>query len=176
VDVLMDSRSMAEICRPGTEGYFFSRGFGITMTSTQYQVACGTEKERPEGFIRSRPEPWDMYARYYTFEEAKTRLGIEMEMLKTGYFNKAQEWFIPWSEVGAGFDGEPDAGTRLGFTAGFNDRDKGEHFPPGRTSSGGSVHASNGLRWIGRTDPWGSGPAGSIPPYAWGEIELGPKL
>jgi hypothetical protein len=176
VDVLMDSRSMAEICRPGNEGYFFSRGFGITMTSTQYQVACGTEKERPEGFIRSRPEPWDMYARYYTFEEAKTRLGIEMEMLKTGYFNKAQEWFIPWSEVGAGFDGEPDAGTRLGFTAGFNDRDKGEHFPPGRTSSGGSVHASNGLRWIGRTDPWGSGPAGSTPPYAWGEIELGPKL
>jgi hypothetical protein len=106
---------------------------------------------------------WD--GSYYDFRDANG----EIENIKTDYFYKAQEWFIPWSEYGAGLDSEPVAGTRLAFSSGFNDRDEGEHFPPGVTSSGGSVKASNGLRWIDRTDPWGS-------PHAWGEIELGAML
>lgn len=176
VDILVDSRPVSEICDPVNRSFFFSQGFGITSSSTQYQVACGTTKEPPEGFIRTRPDPWDMHAVFYTFPEAKSVLGVEIESLKTGRFTKAQEWFIPWSEYGAGLEGEPVQWTRLAFTAGFNDRDEGEHFPPRVTSSGGSVHASNGLRWIGRTDPWGAGPANADPPYAWGEILLGPML
>jgi hypothetical protein len=176
VDVLMDSRPVKEIADSANRNLFFSKRFGLTMTTVQYQIACGTEKERPDGFIRSRPDPWDMSARYYSFEEAKLRLGLEVENIKTDWFYKAQELFIPWSEYGAGLEKEPDAGTRLAFTAGFNDRDEGEHFPPGVTSSGGSVKASNGMRWIGKTDPWGAGPAYAKPPYAWGEIELGPML
>lgn len=176
VDVLMDSRSVEEISDPDNIDLFFKRMFGLTATTKQYQIACGTQKERPTGFVRSRPDPWDMAARYYAFEEAKMKLGLEVENIKTDYFYKAQEIFIPWSEYGGGLEKEPDAETRLGFSAGFNDRDEGEHFPPGVNSSGGSVHASNALRWIGKTDPWGVGPFRGNPPYAWGEIEIGPML
>ncbi len=176
VDVLMDSRSLEEISDTDNVDLFISRGFGLTASTKQYQIACGTAKEKPDGFIRSRPDPWDMAARYYTFEEAKKKLGLEVENIKTDYFFKAQEIFIPWSEYGGGLDQEPDAATRLGFAAGFNDRDEGEHFPPGVNTSGGSVHASNAIRWIGRTDPWGVSPFRGKPPYAWGEIEIGPML
>ena len=176
VDALMDSRSAEEISDPVNRDMFFTREFGLTVTTRQYQVACGTPKERPSGFQRSKPDPWDMDATYYTFEEAEEQFGVEIENLKTGYFYKAQEWFIPWSEYGGGLESEPDAGTRIGFSAGFNDRDEGEHFPPGVNSSGGSVHASNAIRWIGKSDPWGNGPRYSKPPFGWGEIELGPML
>ncbi|KPL09245.1 MAG: hypothetical protein AMS26_23115, partial [Bacteroides sp. SM23_62] len=176
VDVLMDSRSVEEISDTDNIYLFFTRVFGLTVTTKQYQIACGTGKERPSGFIRSTPDPWDMAARYYTFKEAKMKLGLEVENIKTDYFFKAQEIFIPWSEYGGGLDKEPDARRRLGFAAGFNDRDEGEHFPPGVNTSGGSVHASNAIRWIGNTDPWGVSPFRGKPPYAWGEIEIGPML
>ena len=176
IDVLMDSRSVEKISDPDNIDWFFQRGFGLTVTTKQYQIACGTQKERPTGFVRSRPDPWDMAARYYTFDEAKRKLGLEVENIKTDYFFKAQEIFIPWSEYGGGLVKEPDARARLGFAAGFNDRDMGEHFPPGVNTSGGSVHASNSVRWIGKKDPWGASPLRSKPPYAWGEIEIGPML
>jgi len=176
IDILMDSRSVEEISDPDNIDLFFQRGFGLTVTTKQYQIACGTQKERPTGFVRAKPDPWDMAARYYTFDEAKMKLGLEVENIKTGYFVKAQEIFIPWSEYGGGLEKEPDAKTRLGFAAGFNDRDEGEHFPPGVNTSGGSVHASNAIRWIGKTDPWGASPNRSKSPYAWGEIEIGPVL
>ena len=168
----MDSRSMESICKPENKNLFVSRGFGLTFTTRQYQIACGTEEQRPSGFKRALADPWDFHSTYFTFDAAQSQLGIEVENVKTDPFYKAQEWFVPWSEYGGGFAAEPDAGTRMGFSPGFNDRDEGEHFPPGVTSSGGSVKASNALRWIGNTNPWGS----SKPPYAWGEIELGPML
>ena len=171
LDVLTDSKSVADISNPANRDDFVSPGnFGLTFTTRQYQVACGTEKERPTGFKRALADPWDFNGTYLTFPQAKAEYGIEIENIKTKPFYKAQEWFIPWSEYGGGFESEPDAGTRMAFTAGYNDRDKGEHFPPGMNASGGSVKASNALRWIGQTDPWGS----NKPPYAWGEIELGP--
>jgi len=172
VDLLTDSRSIEEISSPEGKQMFVSRSFGLTFTTRQYQVACGIEGDRPSGFKRALSDPWDFHGTYYTFEEAESQFGIRIENIKTDHFYKAQEWFIPWSEYGGGLAGEPEAGTRLAFTAGFNDRDEGEHFPPGVTSSGGTVKASNALRWIDRTDPWGS----NEPPYAWGEIELGEML
>lgn len=172
VDMLLDSKSIEEMADPDAKDMFMSRGFGLTFTTRQYQIACGKEKERPSGFKRSLSDPWDFYSQYFTFEDAKAQLGMEVENIKLDYFHKAMEVFIPWSEYGGGFDSEPAAGTRLAFTAGFNDRDEGEHFPPGRTSSGGSVKASNALRWIGKTDPWGS----NKKPFGWGELELGEML
>jgi hypothetical protein len=172
VDALLDSRPLSVLCGPDGREALVSRSYGLTFTTRQYQVACGTEKERPGGFKRGLSDPWDFFAAYHTFPEAERLFGIRMENVKTDHFFKAQEWFIPWSEVGGGFPSEPDAGTRIAFAAGYNDRDEGEHLPPGVTSSGGSVKASNALRWIGNTDPWGS----SKPPYAWGEIELGEMM
>lgn len=172
VDVLMDSRSVASISDEQNRDMFLSRSFGLTFTTRQYQVACGTPKERPTGFKRAIPDPWDFHSTFYTFDQAKRVFGSEIENIKTGPFHKAQEWFIPWSAYGAGLEETPAAGARFGFSAGYNDRDEGEHFPPGKTSSGGTVKASNALRWRNRSDPWGS----DKPPYNWGEIELGPML
>ena len=135
----MDSRSVEDICRPENLDMFITKGYGLTSTTKQYQIACGTEKERPSGFHRTVPDPWDMYPVYFTFNDAITQLGLQIENIKTDYFYKVQEWFIPWSEYGKGLSAEPDAGTRFGFACGFNDRDEGEHFPPGVTSSGGSL-------------------------------------
>ena len=172
VDVLMDSRSIAEICKPENWDIFVSKGFGLTSSTKQYQVACGTPKERPLGFRRTLPDPWDFNATFIAFTRAAKEFGIQMENIKTDYYTKVQEWFIPWSEFGAGFPAEPQALTRLSFAPGYNDRDEGEHFPPGVTSSGGSVKASNAIRWISKSSPWGS----NKPPYNWGEIELGQML
>ncbi len=172
MDVLMDSRSIKDISSPENRGMMLDRAFGLTFTTRQYQVACGTLKERPSGFRRSMPEPWDFNPTFLTFGQARTAYGTSIKTLSRGYFEKAQEWFVPWSEYGGGLPSEPDAGTRLCFAPGYNDRDEGEHLPPGRTSSGGSVKASDAMRWIGKSDPWGS----SKPPFSWGEIELGPML
>lgn len=172
VDILMDNRPVKIISTLEYKDHFVSRGFGLTLNTRQYQIACGTESERPTGFKRALADPWDFHSTFYTFKEAGEQLGVKVENIKTAPFYKSQELFIPWSEYGGGLPSEPDAGTRLAFAAGFNDRDAGEHFPPGMNSSGGSVKASNGLRWIGKTDPWGS----NKPPYAWGEIELGEML
>jgi hypothetical protein len=171
VDVLIDSRSVNEIVGSEYKETILFKGGGLTVTTKQYQIACGTEDERPAGFKRTVPDPWDFHSSYYEFGTAARQFGIEVENIKIDHYHKAQEWFLPWSEVGE-WNEEPPAGTRFGFSGGFNDRDKGEHFPPGINSSGGTVKASNGLRWIDNTDPWGS----SEPPYAWGEIELGEPL
>ncbi len=172
IDALMDSRSVQSISDPANQGLMVDKSFGMTFTTRQYQVACGTEKERPLGFKRALAEPWDFNGTFISFNDAKSEFGIQMENVKLDYYLKAQEWFIPWSEFGGGFASEPDAGTRMAFSPGFNDRDEGEHFPPGVTSSGGSFKASDAIRWIGKSNPWGS----SKPPFNWGEIELGAML
>ena len=59
VDVIMDSRSIADICKPENHDMMLSKDFGLTSTTKQYQIACGAPKERPLGFRRSIPEPWN---------------------------------------------------------------------------------------------------------------------
>lgn len=172
VDLIFDSRSLQDICSPEHTGLFISKNFGLTVSSTQYQIGCGSWNGKPGGFKRAIADPWDFHSTFFSFEEAQTYFGIRVENIKTGHYTKAMELFIPWKEFGSEFNREPDPGSRMAFTAGFNDRDEGEHFSPGVTSSGGSVKASNSIRWIGRSDPWGT----SKKPYAWGEIELGPVL
>jgi hypothetical protein len=141
IDILLDGRSVEDICDPDNLDLILSKGFGLTTTTKQYQVACGTKREKALGFIRSLGDPWDFNPTYYTFEDASERFGLQIENIKTDYFYKAQEWFIPWSEIG-GLSSEPDAGSRIAFSGGYNDRDAGEHFPPGVNTSGGSVKAS----------------------------------
>ena len=176
VDFMIDSRSVKEISDPENRGIFVSPAFGLTNTTAQYQAPIGTEKVRSSGIRRSVPDPWEMNATYWAMEEAKKFFGLEIESIKTGHFYKAQEWFIPWSQIGSGFETEPDAGTRIAFSGGYNDRDEGEHLPVGVNSSGGITKASNSLRWINKSDPWSSGPKYGEPPYNWGEIVLGPML
>ncbi len=112
VDLLTDSRSIGEISAPEGKDMFVSRSFGLTFTTRQYQVACGIEGDRPTGFKRALSDPWDFHGTFYTFEEAESRFGIRIENVKTDYFYKAQEWFIPWSEYGGGLPGEPEGGNQ----------------------------------------------------------------
>lgn len=176
VDVLLDSRSIEEITDPGNDHMFVSPGFGLTHTTKQYQVACGIPTERPKGFKRSKPDPWDFHSKYISFTDAAKKLGIKIEILTTDHFFKAQEWYIPWSEIGTGIDKQPAPGSRFAFSPGFNDRDEGEHFPPGRTSSGGSIKSANALKWIGRSTPWAHSYIREDAPLGWGELVLGPAL
>jgi len=172
IDILIDNRTPENIGKPENADLRVSRENGLSLTTRQYQVACGTKKEPVKGFKRSFAEPWDFNSTFYTFDEARMQLGLEIENVKIDFYNKAQEVFIPWSEYGAGFASEPEALTRMSFTAGYNDRDEGEHFPPGKSSSGSFVNASNSIRWIDKKDPWSV----SKFPFSWGEIELGDML
>ncbi len=176
VDVLLDSRSIADITSEAQKHMFISPGFGLTESTKQYQVASGTPSERPGGFKRSKPDPWDFHSKYITFDDAKNTLGMAIELLTSDHFMKAQEWFIPWSEIGSGIEGQPEAGSRLAFSPGYNDRDAGEHFPPGRNSSGGSVKSANALKWIGKSTPWAHSHMREGAPLGWGELLLGPML
>lgn len=176
VDFMIDGRSVAEISDAENRDIFVSPSFGWTNTTVQYQACFGTEKVRSTGIKRTLPDPWDIHAKYWEYADLQKYFGIELETVKTGYFYRSQEWFIPWEQIGSGFSAEPPVGTAIAFSGGFNDRDPGEHLPVGVSSSGGTTHASNGLRWINKSDPWGSGPAYGEPPYNWGEIVLGPVL
>ncbi|MFC2125227.1 hypothetical protein ACFLU5_10475 [Bacteroidota bacterium] len=176
VDFMIDSRSVKEICSAEGRKLFVSPHFSFTKTTMQYQAAFGNEIEQPEGLKVSTPDPWDMHAAFWTFEDLEKHKGIQIENIKTDYFFRAQEWFIPWSQINEALVEEPDANTRFALAAGFNDRDEGEHFPPGINSSGGSVKSSNSLRWINSAGPWAASPKKDKPPYNWGEIELGPML
>ena len=99
MDLLTDSRSIKEISSPEGKDQFVSRSFGLTFTTRQYQVACGVEGQRPTGFKRALSDPWDFNGTFYTFEEAQLLFGIQIENIKTDYFYKAQEWFIPWNDM-----------------------------------------------------------------------------
>ncbi len=63
---------------------------------------------------------------------------------------------------------EPDILTRIAIAPGYNDRDEGEHFPPGVSASGGSANSHNQLKWIKRGNPWNT----NVAPYHWGELIL----
>lgn len=176
VDFLIDSRDIKNISDPAQKMKFVSPHFAFTQTTTQYQVAMGNEEEKPLGLKVSTPDPWDMNAVYWSFVDLAKYKGIQIENVKTDYFFKAQEWFIPWTSLGEDIKSEPDANTRFAFSPGYNDRDEGEHMPPGFDASGGSVKSSNFLRWINSSNPWGASPKRSKAPYNWGEIELGPMI
>jgi hypothetical protein len=67
---------------------------------------------------------WDWYYTFYSFEEAETNLnGMAMEAIVVDETHKAQEWFLPWAQLGnGGVIGLLD-GRRFGFTGGYNDSD-----------------------------------------------------
>lgn len=175
VDMQIDGRSHEEIFDPANEPLFLTRFQGQTTTSKQYQVACGA-KQRPSGFVRHVPAPWDFPGVFIDFSEARAVLGIEIELLGGGRFERFQEWFLPWGEVLPTGRPRPEPGSELALALGFNDRDEGEFLEPGITSSGGMIRASDNLRWIGRSDPWRHSLETSKPPMGWGKLIIGPPL
>lgn len=164
VDMLIDSRSSRDLCKADVKKSFVCLAWGLSLTTRQYQSAYG-DTAPPAMLKRNGPTPWDMVYGFVTRTAARAQYGIEVDHAVIDKYTKAQEWFIPWSEVGnGGMAREPAAGVRIGFSPGYNDRDHGEQL----------VGQSDGLRWIGASSPWGASAEGGKCPLNWGDIEMGP--
>jgi hypothetical protein len=166
VDALLDSRSSAEVSAGDKERTFVNVHWAISLTTSQYQVACGDTK-RPDEIKRNVPDPWDMTYELIDRSDLADEHGMQVDCATVDKFRTAQEWFVPWSEVGGGLEGEPAQGARLGFAPGYNDRDPGEYL-----ASGGHDQ----LRWVDRSSPWGHQSSKGDPPLGWGDIEIGPFI
>jgi hypothetical protein len=82
----------------------------------------------------------------------RTTTGIQFDVVAVDATHKAQEWLIPWGALG--LDAPAQAGQRLGFSGGFNDKD-------------GDSPETAELRWMLK-DPWvGLGEANY-----WGDLEV----
>jgi hypothetical protein len=180
VQFFIDSRPVSEMFKENNLSMILSTRRAVTTTTKLYQCVMGTDKVEPTGLIRSLPDPWDLSGQYWVFGDAQKYLGMEVEILRTNRLYKAQEWFIPWSELG--FKAEPDANAKIAFAPGYNDRDEHEYLEPIFNTSGGTNQNSDNIRWIDGDDPFSQRLYGGgfqtqdrtlKPPYCWGEIELG---
>ncbi len=81
---------------------------------------------------------------------------------------RAQEWFIPWGQVGKNGIQKPTPGTmtaKIAFACGYNDAD-------------GSATSFDALRWRNAADPtkrvqdWSTGSGAYVPTEAWGDIRF----
>jgi hypothetical protein len=162
VDIMIDSKPSAHIADTANDLELLLQTWGLSLTTRQIHVAFGN-KELPPFFLRNFADPWDFTQHRATFEEGRKYYGIDIRIHKLSKLVRAQEWFLPWAEVGVdGLPEEPTVGTRLAFTVGYNDMDPGQV-------------AEKKLRWLGGKSPW-QYRAGDEPPRGWGDIEIGPPL
>lgn len=164
-DILLDNRSSTEIWDAPRDKSFVNAAWSLSVTTVQLQVGFGRGAP-PDSVRYCWADPFEF--RYYPFtrSEVKAARGITFDFETIGETRKAQEWFIPWEEVGLeGLDGEPPMGRQLAFTAGYNDQDPGQH-------RGG---AFDKLRWINRTSPWQAASYQGVN-ETWGNLEMGPVL
>lgn len=167
IDALIDSKSSAHINDPANAREYVNQDWGLLFSTTQYQVAFGGDAPPPV-FKRNRADPWDMHFTFINVDDARTRHGIRIRWVKLDRRHRVQEWFIPWSAIGrpGDLDSEPPVGTRLGFSLGYTDRDRGGE-DPGLPKQ---------LRWVDHTTPWAFSAAPSDGSKGWGDIEIGPAL
>jgi hypothetical protein len=160
IDALLDSRSSASINDPARKTDFINRGWGLTLSTKQYQVAF-SDRDDPEECRLNYPDPWDMVYRFVKLSEARKLYGIVIKFSKLDRRTRVQEWCIPWPQIGNGnVTAIPALGARLGFAPGYNDRD--------------DLQGVKELRWVGRKSHWAySGESGTTP-RSWGDIEIGP--
>lgn len=158
IDLLLDSRPSAEITDPANDTRLICRGWGLSLSTRQFQVAFGNRRP-PPFFLRNYADPWDFTQHRSSFEEAHRRLGIDIRFVKLSSLVRVQEWFLPWAEVGTGeLSEEPPRGSKLAFAVGYNDTD--------------ADGATKKLRLMGPSEPWKHG-AGSERPRGWGDLEIG---
>ena len=167
LSVMLDSKSSAVILDPKNAHNYMNQGWGLYLSTVQYQIAFGNDAPPPM-FRFNYADPWDMNFKLETFANARARKGIQVRWVKLDRFRRVQEWFIPWTAIGQPGDlsAEPAIGTRLAFTPGYTDRDQGGEDPG----------TPKNLVWIDHTSPWSFSAARGDPPKGWGDIEIGPML
>jgi hypothetical protein len=110
-------------CRPSQE----------TTSYRQYQLRFGGSD--PVGILRvCDPDPariatdclaWMSAYYQVSISEAESKYGIVFEFHTLGDNKKAQEWLIPWDEIGcSGGINKPTAGVKIALAGGYNDMDE----------------------------------------------------
>ena len=167
LSVLLDSKSSAVILDPKNAPNYINQGWGLCLSTVQYQIAFGNDAPPPM-FRFNYADPWDMNFKFETFANARAQKGIEVRWVKLDRFHRVQEWFLPWTAIGRPGDlaAEPAVGTRLAFAPSYTDRDKGGE-DPGTPKT---------LAWINHSSPWNFSATRGEAPKGWGDLEIGPML
>ncbi|MFO7958210.1 MAG: hypothetical protein R6X33_14075 [Candidatus Brocadiia bacterium] len=138
--------------------------WAFALSGCQYQFHVGDGERK---VCRNWPDPWDVARREVSPEEAAETYGIVARVVELASDRRAVEMFIPWDWVGSGGPmDEPQTGTCLGLSLGYNDHDPDEH--------GDGQFAR--LRWNSRLDPWWRAGDEGPNPSPWGNLCMGPIL
>jgi hypothetical protein len=158
VDMYLDIYSSSEQI---AQNRFFLNFDQLTTTTKQYQYRFGSAM--PGNIVRINyfNPAWDGTAdvnkailyNHVSVEEAHQNYGILFEVVPLENGIKAQEWFIPWNQAGAGMN-PPAQGQLTAFIVGYNDADQSSEKSPDL------------LRWKNRGDAYGNN-------QNWGDIQFG---
>lgn len=167
VDIFIDKQSSGSIWQAAPSGFVHPDYHSITMTALQLSVGFG-DTQIPYLFKHSQYDPaaLDIVRKDISFTQAASALGgMAFEISRLDTTTKAQEWFIPWSQVGdGGLDKTPAEGMLLAFAGGYNDRDSVD------------MNLRHRVRWKNRADPYTRDPLTGAPVDGWGDLQLGPYM
>jgi len=160
VDLYFDPQS-SEAIKKGAPDIYVTTTNGIinstiTRTTTQYQISLEDTivkfSEYMPTFNSFSPTPLN-------FNQIRImRGGMRFENIKIDSVTRAQEWYIPWTQIG--LEGKPEVGTKIAFAGGYNDIDTPV------------LDSMKCLRWK-KIDPATQPRDESNFPDAWGDIEIG---
>lgn len=155
VDMYFDTNDAATLasCTDCLIGLYQS---ALSYGTQQFQVFMGsTSLPTTFQFSYYDPNAWSWQTLTgISFADAKTLHNLEIDIIGVDATHKAQEWFVPWPNFGAGVAVGTDlSGKRFGFAGGYNDMD-GDNAEPDK------------LRWPQDGDPWADM---SVKSY-WGDI------
>jgi hypothetical protein len=165
VNVLLDSRSVDRIWSEPPGSSFVNDDGSLSLTAMRLQVRFG-RRAVPRDVRHGYMDAFGFRSRTVARSELRRTRGIAIDVGRVRTDTKVQEWFIPWSAVGAaGLPGEPATGRRLAFAVCYNDQDPGEVGPAERDR----------LCWPADETPWDI-PCSRGRNDTWGQLEMGPVL
>jgi hypothetical protein len=153
-----------------------------TLTYRQYQYRFGGNETTlvirindPDPAWESKNDcgAWVLKYNQVSVTEAHQNYGILFEVFPAGEHRKAQEWLIPWSEIGSGVS-IPSTGQKLAITMSYNDMDMSAI---GRTCLNPDCLflRDRGNQFVNRPE-FSTDPNYCRSGTNWGDIEFGGKL
>lgn len=157
VDFHLARESSAVLWQPPPTDHFIILQAALALSEAQYQAPFGTFDCPGSTVRRNIPMPWHMAPVNQTLEQAREQDGIIVRhVISNGL--RAQEWFLPWGQVGApGMCDTPPAGSRIGLALGYN-----------QAAGEGALT----LRWPSHADVWTHEHQRGPQPNPWGDLLL----